>query len=45
MVWDILSYMCCFYLLMNKAALTYARAEYNQSGRDRVGRVKERDAM
>ena len=32
--WNVLLYMCCFYWLMNKAALAYGRAEYSQPGRD-----------
>ena len=41
--------MCCFYWLMNKATLTYGRAEYSQVGnqsRDtgEEGQGQERDA-
>ena len=34
-MWAVLLYMCFFYWLMNKAALAYGRAEYNQARRDR----------
>lgn len=33
-MWDVLLYICCFYWLMNKAALVYIRAEYSQAGKD-----------
>ena len=33
-VWDAILYLCCFYWLMNKAALAYGRAEYSQAEMD-----------
>ena len=33
-MWEVLLNMCCFYWLINKAALAYSRAEHSQAGRD-----------
>lgn len=50
-MWDVLLYMCCFYLLMNKAVLTNDLVEQSQTGNlsvymyiyiyERVGGAKE----